>query len=1333
MKKQIMLHIYCQAIFSMLIVGVLLLPQAGFAASTSTMLRQIGSGANPYSGDYISSNLGAGLDLYYRYFIEVPTGTARLTVEIYDADIGAVANYTDWQIGGGYNTACRYRLIRPAGTNAATMTFNNTQTAADSVWTQLYTVADPPAGHWELQVDMTSARTAGDDVNGYGIRAHDGTSGSGGTELNIYADSFIPLGVIQVNPTTMTTTMYPYVTSGCTVDWNDFDGDDNGAGAFCRLSYASRVGTVPTTTYYGSANDAWGNRPITGYSTDFLNIDSGIWTATAAYTNLTGSTANFGVFWAGNWLAATGAPSAQPEANSFRVYLPTDGGGAPAKPFVTQKVSYIFGPNPPLYTTPTASTTVLRIEIVVFNPAVQAITFSAANLVTANIPGGGVVYGGNAIASQGQASIIAPALGGTGNITWNPGSLAGGGTYATLYYYVEVTPTSAARIPVTGSPAANGTTARFVDTTGNTTQARATYTYGPLCELAVTPGGDIIPTWVAISCFEANMSSGQPIVEWHTAAENGTIGFYLWRQNKDSKEFQLVNPNFLPAPANAMTGGVYRLVDPKVQYGETVVYRIEEINARGHSQNYGPFTVTFDDASANIRETGNFYKKSSKEIQTKVSGFQSAVFTASEYEKNRLQARHNVLRTQASMSANQGSGRARIVVKSRGLFHLDAAGIAAALGMSVAQVEGLIASQQLSLSNLGEPVAWLADANRSGIYFYNEHLRSPYSDQNIYWLEQGGGLALATVDGGNAAPVDAGRTFNVTSHYEENRYPLTSLFTRPDDDFWLWDVVIAGDEGKSFPIQIPGPAAVGTAILTVNMQGATDTPSAIDHDVLVLLNGRMIGGTRWDGLDANSCQLNFPQSVLIDGENTVNICSLNWEGVPYSYLYVNSFDLSYQRYYKAVNNILWCQGDTNQTISVTGFSETQVMVWDISQPRQPKLVVTTAGDQSGRITFNPAAPTNKYLLIGLSAVLQPFSVTAASSTNLKRNADPGEYLIIAPQEFANVAQQLADYRRGQGLSASVVTIEDIYDNFNFGLASPLAIKDFLYYVYSQGNVTRLKYAVLVGKGTFDYKNYLGHDDNLFPVILANTSEGLFAADNLYGDVEGNDGIPEIAIGRLPVVSAEELQTVINKIKAYGNSQGYWTDKALMISDNADSGGDFLSTSEALIKQLDGYAIERLSLPGFDSGKTRLRIIAGINAGAALVNYVGHAGLDQLAQENIFSIYDLPLLQNGNALPIMILVTCAAGRFDIPGNVCLSEALLLKDNGGVATMLAPTSASYNSQAGLLVEEFYKAAFSAKEKDLGTAWLRAAKNFIFQAGNPDLLNIYNILGDPAVMFK
>jgi len=293
----------------------------------------------------------------------------------------------------------------------------------------------------------------------------------------------------------------------------------------------------------------------------------------------------------------------------------------PAKPVISQKLSFISGSNPPA----NGSTSRVRVELIVFNPAVQTIS---VNPITAYIPGGNVVYAGNPVASQGT---VTPPGGSPGTISWNVGNVAGNNSYATLYYEVNVTPDALTgpRYPVTGTPATNGTTATYLDETGTT------FTYGPLCELAVTRGGGAIPTWVAISCFEGNMADGQPTVEWHTGAENGTVGFNLWRQAGENGNYQLVNPELLPALNNAMTGGIYRLADPGVRYGEKVVYRIEEVDVWGNARDYGPFTVTFNEAPANLRETSSAYARNSREVATDVSSFQREVFTVSEYEKSR--------------------------------------------------------------------------------------------------------------------------------------------------------------------------------------------------------------------------------------------------------------------------------------------------------------------------------------------------------------------------------------------------------------------------------------------------------------------------------------------------------------------------------------------------------------------------------------------------------------------------------------------------------------------------------------------------------------------------
>ena len=165
------------------------------------------------------------------------------------------------------------------------------------------------------------------------------------------------------------------------------------------------------------------------------------------------------------------------------------------------------------------------------------------------------------------------------------------------------------------------------------------------------------------------------------------------------------------------------------------------------------------------------------------------------------------------------------------------------------------------------------------------------------------------------------------------------------------------------------------------------------------------------------------------------------------------------------------------------------------------------------------------------------------------------------------------------MTAKVVTLEDIYEAFNFGAPSPLAVRDFLAYAYANWGTKKPKYAVLIGKGTYDYNDYLGYGDNLFPVILAKTPQGLCASDKTFGDVTGKNGLPEIAIGRLPAVTDAELRVMIAKIKAYESGQGPWTGKALMIADNLDDGGDFAQGCDDLAGLALGFQSEKIYLNG----------------------------------------------------------------------------------------------------------------------------------------------------------
>jgi hypothetical protein len=252
--------------------------------------------------------------------------------------------------------------------------------------------------------------------------------------------------------------------------------------------------------------------------------------------------------------------------------------------------------------------------------------------------------------------------------------------------------------------------------------------------------------------------------------------------------------------------------------------------------------------------------------------------------------------------------------------------------------------------------------------------------------------------------------------------------------------------------------------------------------------------------------------------------------------------------------------------------------------------------------------------------------------------------------------------------------------------------------------------------------------------MVGTPDGLFASDNRFVDAEGDDGIPEMAIGRLPVLTDEELQGIINKIIAYETAADDWTQRVLMVADDPDGDGDFPSDSDDLaLRILPEYAVEKIYLSQLTLDDARQRLIDGVNLGAGILNYIGHAGVARLAQEGVLLKDDMALLTNGDRPVVVNAFTCVVGQFSIPGYDTLSEALILQDDGGAVAVWSPTGMSINAQAKVLGEEFFDQAMAGGAVTLGQAVLRALEVYGERGNDMYMLDIYNILGDPALELR
>jgi hypothetical protein len=70
-----------------------------------------------------------------------------------------------------------------------------------------------------------------------------------------------------------------------------------------------------------------------------------------------------------------------------------------------------------------------------------------------------------------------------------------------------------------------------------------------------------------------------PLIEiaWSTETEFDTVGFNVWRSDKQEGEYRRVNDLLIPGAADAAAGAEYSYVDEEVERGKTYYYRLEDV------------------------------------------------------------------------------------------------------------------------------------------------------------------------------------------------------------------------------------------------------------------------------------------------------------------------------------------------------------------------------------------------------------------------------------------------------------------------------------------------------------------------------------------------------------------------------------------------------------------------------------------------------------------------------------------------------------------------------------------------------------------------------------
>ncbi|MDT4969693.1 MAG: hypothetical protein QOJ64_4430, partial [Acidobacteriota bacterium] len=338
-----------------------------------------------------------------------------------------------------------------------------------------------------------------------------------------------------------------------------------------------------------------------------------------------------------------------------------------------------------------------------------------------------------------------------------------------------------------------------------------------------------------------------------------------------------------------------------------------------------------------------------------------------------------------------------------------------------------------------------------------------------------------------------------------------------------------------------------------------------------------------------------------------------------------------------------------------------------------------------------------------------------------------DFVILTHRSLRDAVQPLADLRKSQGLETTVVDVEDVYDEFSYGAKSRTAITDFLSLAKNYWSLAP-RYLLFFGDASFDPRNYQGFGgDDLVPTKLINTSVLKTSSDDAFVDFD-NDGLPDMAVGRLPVQNVQQAQLVVGRIIGY--APGQTNNSALLVSDHHQS-FDFEAASNQLRTLLPaGLSVTMVNRGTNPTAQVKSEIISGINAGPMIVNYAGHGSQEVWSGAAVLSSTDVAALTNGNRLPLFISMTCLNGRFEDSNRVSLAEALLKAENGGAIAVWASSGLTEPSAQSAIDQQLIRLLFADGQSPMLGDAVRGAKA---ATTDPDVRRTWILFGDPTMRMR
>ena len=649
------------------------------------------------------------------------------------------------------------------------------------------------------------------------------------------------------------------------------------------------------------------------------------------------------------------------------------------------------------------------------------------------------------------------------------------------------------------------------------------------------------------------------------------------------------------------------------------------------------------------------------------------------------------------------------------------------------------------------PHSWKVDINNNNV----SHKQNVYSDKAYYFItvNDNNGKRIQSAPSITGTPVTQLTSFNDYIFYENETTNLFAAGRR-----WLGEEFSVENQ-QTF--QIPFPNAIQNEPLEIKVSAVA--VSGLTSSMQVNVNSQELFNLNFGAISSGlTLASDRTNSKSITNSSTVIDVSLNYNngGNPSARAYLDFIEVSGKK--QLIAGGFQFSFRSFEAANTSGIVEYQIQnsqnifqIWEVSDPTN---VLNIANESSATIFSFKAngGDLKEYIIVHQNDFYIPKALSNARVENQNLHALKDiNYLLITSNEFVEQAQRIANYHiENSGLTAKVVILDEIYNEFSSGSKDITGIRDFIKYVYETNSTDdkKLKYVCFFGDASYDYKDRIIANNNIAPVYLSDESYNLassYVTDDFYAMLEDFEGSMssshslDVVTGRIPVSTQQQATDVVDKILRDYNveSFGDWRNTVTFLADDIDNilddrpiqpGVEIIADDIKENKPVfninkiyaDAY-VQQNSSGGERYPTVKAAITTAIETGTLVFDYFGHGGEDGFAAERFLDIPQIKGFKNENTLPLFITITCEFSRFDNPTRTSAGEFVFWNTTGGAASMITTTRDVYISVGQAFNKRLMATLLEFNNEDLTIAeslvktknnYSETQKFFIYYFGDP-----------------